>query len=552
MSEGVGGIRQVVVFRSEHPDVPEETFVVTRLSGRERLSTPFRYELELLARKTPASEQLDARALLREPARVGFREQVHTTAGDATRLHWVQGVLDSFVQEEEQEGWLRFRAVLVPGLALLGRTWRSRVLLDLDLPGLVRTVLGGVPLEEDQDWDLAATIREAASLGSEPRERPRYPEREAVVQYEETDLDFLQRWLAHEGVFYAFENSSQRERVRFGDSVGQYRPLPGETATLAFRPQGTQGTPIRGQRAEPVRSLVVTTRPLPREVVLTDYNWRTPELSQLVCRETVDPQGRGTVREYNHHFKDLAQGQALARVRAEELRAGEVVADGSSECVALRPGLTFELAEHPRPDFNRGWLVTAVEHDVEQSFSLQYGTVLGARYLNRFQAIPDDRPFRPAQCAWPAIHGLMHAKVDASPGSEPYADVDELGRYLVRIPFDEDLDGKQRASRYVRMAQPYAGEQGSGMHFPLRKGTEVILSHLDGDPDRPIIVGAVPNPATLSPVTEGNRHLNALQTPTGNGLIMDDQVGNQGVQLTTSSGSVVLNYRSIERTGGGS
>lgn len=552
MSEAVGGIRQIVVFRSEHPDVPEDTFVITRLTGREQLSRPFRFEVELLARKSPETERLDPAALLREPARVGFREAVHTSSGEATRLHWIQGVLDEFVQEREEEGWLRYRAVLVPGLALLGRTWRSRVLLDHDLPGLVRTILSGIDLREEQDWELARSILDAASQGSEPRERPRYPEREAVVQYEESDLAFLHRWLEHEGVWYAFENDGQRERVLFADSVGRYKPLPGESATLAYRPQGTQGEPIRGQRAEPVRSLTVTTRPLPREVVLVDYNWRTPEMTQLVCRAAVDPQGRGVRREYNDHFKDLAQGQALARVRAEELQAGEVLGRGTSECVSLRPGLTFELAEHPRPACNRGWLVTAVEHEVEQTFSLQYGSVLGARYQNAFQVLPDDRPFRPArETAWPVIHGVMHARVDASPGTEPYADVDHLGRYLVRIPFDEGLDGKQRASRYVRMAQPYAGADGAGMHFPLRKGTEVLLSHVDGDPDRPVIVGAVPNPSTLSPVTDGNRHLNALQTATGNGLVMDDQLGNQGIQLTTSSGSVVLNYRSIERTAGG-
>lgn len=551
MSDGVGGIRQVVVFRSEHPDVPAESFVVTRLRGEERLSAPFRYQVELLGRKTPELLRLDPVDLLRQPARVGFREQVHQAGEDATRVSWVEGVLESFAEVGEEEGWARYEAVLVPKLALLARTWRSRVLLDLDLPGLVRALLTGADLLEDEDWELSPAIRDAAKQGALPRERPRYPEREAIVQYEESDLDFLSRWLEHEGVFYAFENAAERERVLFGDSVGRYRALPGETSTLAFRPQGAQGEPARGQRAEPVRAFTVTTRPLPREVVLTDYNWRTPELTQLVCRETVDPQGRGVVREYNHHFKDLAQGQALARARAEELRAGEVLARGRSECPTLRPGLTFTLAEHPHEAWNREWLVTSVIHEVEQSFSLQYGSVLGARYANELEAIPADRCFRPARrTPWPAIHGVMHARVDATPGSEPYADVDELGRYLVRIPFDEGLQGKERASRFVRMAQPYAGGEGSGMHFPLRKGTEVILAHVDGDPDRPIIVGAVPNPATLSPVTGKNRHMNTIQTPTGNGLVMDDQLGNQGILMHTSSGSVVKNFRSIERAQG--
>ena len=85
-----------------------------------------------------------------------------------------------------------------------------------------------------------------------------------------------------------------------------------------------------------------------------------------------------------------------------------------------------------------------------------------------------------------------------------YAEIDDLGRYKVILPFDQSGNAEGKASRWVRMAQPYAGAN-YGMHFPLHKGAEVLLTFVDGDPDRPIISGSVPNPDTMSPVTGGNQ-----------------------------------------------
>jgi len=144
-------------------------------------------------------------------------------------------------------------------------------------------------------------------------------------------------------------------------------------------------------------------------------------------------------------------------------------------------------------------------------------------YANEFVAIPSDVPFRPARRTPKPVAGPLNAHVDAS-GSGEYAEIDDEGRYKVRLPLDLSGRGGAHASRFLRMAQPYAGG-GHGMHFPLHKGTEVVITHIHGDPDRPMIASAIPNPLTASMVTGANHRKNVVKSASGNMFTLDDDAG---------------------------
>jgi hypothetical protein len=120
-----------------------------------------------------------------------------------------------------------------------------------------------------------------------------------------------------------------------------------------------------------------------------------------------------------------------------------------------------------------------------------------------------------------------------------YAEVDEAGRYHVRFIFDTSGAEDGRASRPIRMAQPHAGP-GYGFHFPLRSGVEVILTCIDGDPDRPIIAGAVPNPQTPSTVDPKNARRNVIRTGGNNEINIDDTEGQERIKLSTPFGGSVF------------
>ena len=528
----------------ESDALPEDALLVTRLSGQEQLSGMFRFELQLVS----ADPKIDLEKVLYEPARLGIQYRL---GPGMTAFRYYSGMFSELQLLEQGQNWTSYRAVLVPDLFKTTEFYRSRIFMDRSIEDLIKDVLEGqgVGLQNETDFRLAL---KRASGGASP-EREVYPQREYVVQYEETDYDFLCRWLEHEGVFFFFENDGTSEKVVFADTMASYKPVVPGASTYPYRPQARSQAAgsDAGKDDEEVLSFGQRVVRQPKKVALNDYNWRNPA-SRLNSERDVFAKGAGHQTEYNDHFKTPEQGAKLAEVRAQEYHCRSQLYEGQSTCRAFRPGRTFELDEHFRADFNANFLITRVSHEAEQSINLEASTVTGATYRNQFEAIPADRDWRPERLTeWPSIKGVMHAKVDGA-GAGDFAELDEEGRYLVKIPFDEAHDETPdgESSRRVRMAQPYAGVD-SGMHFPLLKGTEVLITHIDGDPDRPVIAGAVPNPDTHSPVDQANNRQNRITTTSGNVVVYDDNPALAGIFQTDASGTVMLDDRHPSSGGGG-
>jgi len=526
---------------SLHSDaLAADTLMVQKLSGRERMSGLFRFELDLIC----SDPELDLEAVLYAPAKLGIKVQMKIAGGQVgTSTREIAGVFEEFEQLEEGQGWTKYRAVLVPKLWNTTRSYRSRIFQEMAIEDIVKAVLEKDDLDPDLDFEFQ--LQRAGD--EDPKERAIYPEREYVVQYEESDWHFLARWLEHEGIYFYFTNEDGEEKVVFADTESSYGSSPfGDS--YPYRPEATgEGADSDKFTEEEVRSFRCKQTRLPTQVTVNDYNWRVPS-ARLHFSEEVREHGTGLQTEYNDHFKDEAQGKALAKVRKEELACRAKVFHGTGSCRAFRPGTTFSLEDHFRDDFNRSYLLVEVTHEAEQMISLESATITGFKYENAFAAIPDDQPWRPQRLTeWPSIKGVMHAKIDAESDGE-YAELDEHGRYKIRMPYDEHSDEADdgKASRWVRMAQPYAG-QNAGMHFPLAKGTEVLVTHIDGDPDRPIISGAVPNPENESPATSANQTRNAIKTRSGNVLEMDDNLDSRGLVMMDASRSIVSDGRRRSR-----
>lgn len=528
---------------SLHSDaLPADTLMVQKLVGDERMSGLFRFELDLICE----DRDLDLEQVLYAPVKLGIKVAVKLAGGKVgTTTREIAGVFETFEEHEQGQGWTKYHAVMVPKLWQTTRTSRSRIFMAMSLEDLVTAVLSDDGLDPQLDFEFQL---QRPGADGDPKTRAVYPEREYVVQYEESDWHFLARWLEHEGVWFCFTNEDGAEKVVFADTESSYAKSPfGDT--YPYRPESS-GEGVESDRftEEEIKSFRCRQTRLPTKVVVNDYNWRVPS-ARLHFMADVKDTGTGVQAEYNDHFKNEAQGKALAKVRAEELSCRARLFHGSGSCRAFRPGTTFTLEGHFRSDFNRSYVLTAVRHEAEQMISLESATVTGVKYENTFDAIPDDQPFRPERTTdWPSIKGVMHAKVDAE-GDGKYAELDEHGRYKLRMPFDEysDTAAPGKASRWVRMAQPYAGAN-AGMHFPLLKGAEVLVTHIDGDPDRPIIAGAVPNPETESPSTGANYTRNSIRTASGNVMQIDDSESASGFVFRDAMGSRVIDYR--WRTGG--
>ncbi len=496
--------------------VEDGTLQVASFHAVERMSTPFRIEIELMSDKA----DLDGEALLAADSWLGIKQPTVLASGRrGVQLLQMHGVLANFEQHGRGDGGVRYRALLVPRLWRLSLTSQSRIFQDQTVVDIVTEVLKGHGFEP-ADFDFRTTGRS-------------YPTREYVVQYQESDLAFISRLLEHDGIFYHFEHSEKRTVVVFGDQPEACTKVAG-AASFIYRQQ-VGGTRVDDALVEEsVFELTMQQRPVTAQVVLGDYNYRSPDAPMFPSAEVSSPAAFGHQYEYGDHFKDDDEGKALAGVRSEEIAGRKRQFRGVSDARGFRAGGVFTLTEHYRPDINIDHLLIEVKHQGSQGFATadedEHPT---ASYLNDFVSMPASVVFRPRRITpKPAVVGTLIAKVDAA-GDGQYAEVDDQGRYKLKFTFDRSDKKDGKASRFVRMAQPYAGDD-MGMHFPLHKGTEVIVTHINGDPDRPLIAAAVPNPQTGSKITGSNQSQSMIRSGGGNAVTMEDTAGAEGFSINAT------------------
>ncbi|UCG65312.1 MAG: type VI secretion system tip protein VgrG, partial [Deltaproteobacteria bacterium] len=526
------GTKTNLYFESKAKGMPADTFRVIGFKGQEEISRPFRFEIELASERP----DIDVEEILRWPAFLAIERD-----GGIRRIH---GVLGEF--EQKREGPLdlyHYRAVLVPRLWLLSMSSQNQIYQNKSVPQIIEEELKGTRNKGPAELAAAGLTAEDFEL----RLTRKYSPREYTVQYQESDLDFISRLMEHEGIFYFFEHDDTKEKIIITDNNIHF-PAMAEESTIRYRPPS--GMAAVGE--ESVQSISCRSRRMPKKVILKDYNYRTPHVP-LQGEAAVDTKGHGLISEYGNHFKKPEEGVLLARIRAEEIRCRQKVFEGEGDCSQFRPGHRYTLDEHYREDFNREYVITGVSHTGTQPIAGASGTTDEGReqpsYCNEFTAIPSDVPFRPERrTPKPKLYGIMHAHVDSAL-LEDRAEIDQQGRYKVVMPFDLSGAGEGKASRFIRMAQPYGGKN-QGMHFPLHKGTEVIWACIDGDPDRPIILGVVPNPLNPSVVTDSNYTKNVIRTASGSFLEFNDGPG-LGALVQKVTGSQLQLQQHYQKDDGG-
>ena len=485
--------------------LPEDTFAVVEFKGTEGLSRLYEFDITLAS----DDPEIDLKGVLQNPA-------ILTIKGSDQYLP-IHGILGQFEQLHEVKGRYFYRALLVPRLWQADLYRENQLFLDKTVPDIIEEILKQAGLTT-QDYELKLTRS--------------YHQWEYICQYGETDFDFISRWMEREGIYFFFQQGEDNEKLIITDSSTAHEDIRGDSTIPFSPPSGIV------PEKEAIMAFICRQKRLPNKVILQDYNYRKPSLD-LKAEAEVDSSGRGDVYFYGEHFKTPEQGNELAKIRAEEIRCRENVFHGEGTAPNLCPGFFCELEDHYRQSYNQKYLIVEVEHEGHQTGSFWAGigkeSAEGEQkltYANRFTAIPSDLQFRPERKTPKSrFYGTMNATIDAA-GDGQYAELDDLGRYKVKLPFDQsDMDGG-KASRWVRMSQPYAGAE-QGMHFPLHKGTEVLLTFVDGDPDRPVIAGAVPNAETTSPVTAANQTESVIQTAGRNKIRFEDLLGSERIIMET-------------------
>ena len=479
------------------------------VDGTEALSSLYSFDIDCLG---PSGRAMDPLAL------VGQRATLRITV-EGAQPRSVHGIIDTVeIEPPSIFGDARYRFRLVPWLARLRLSRSNQIhgtanavsvadVIEAELSGALR------PTAQVSDTDLRRFEHELRL-----RNRSAYPKRDHVSQYEETDFAFISRLAEHAGIFYFFENNGDRESVVFADDNLFATPLEGGTG-LQWKPWSSGG---REAAPDTIQALRQRCTPVPQKVWLQDHNYRLPHIPLLVEAE-VDSRGRGNWVEYGAHHRTPDEGAALARIRAEELRCHQSRWHGNSTVARLAPGRVIRLGGHPYTSWNQDYLVVRVRHEVWVPMpGVPESDWVG--YRNSFEMIDRDVPFRPARVTpVPRMDGLLNGRIDGE-GDGSKAEIDDQGRYRVKVPFDLGGSPDGKASQWIRMSSPFGGD-GDGMHFPLFPDTEVVIGCVNGDPDRPVILGAVPNPRNKAVVTSDNSLQNRLVTRSGMGFEMSNDGG---------------------------
>ncbi|MEJ2403565.1 MAG: type VI secretion system tip protein TssI/VgrG, partial [Candidatus Thiodiazotropha sp.] len=313
---------------------------------------------------------------------------------------------------------------------------------------------------------------------------------EYCVQFRESDFDFISRLMEEEGIYYFFNHTPGKHILVLCDEYSSHAPLSGGS-TLTFHPHpgaaGQRGQDIvTGWRAS---KSVRTGR-----YAHTDFDFEKPRAELLVSAPVPrgHPHGDYERFDYPGSYVQVAEGETSARHRIEALQAEHEQLEGEADVRHLSVGGLFNLTGHPRGDQNREYLVTQTRIALKADPYLA-GTLvnLGETYACDFTCIPGKAGYRSLRATpKPRVDGPQTAVVVGPKGEEIYTD--KYGRIKVQFHWDRYGERNENSSCWVRVAQVWAGKNWGAMHIP-RIGQEVIVEFLDGDPDRPIVTGAVYN-----------------------------------------------------------
>ena len=514
-------------------------FEVLTFQTREALSEPFDVEVELIASPTTVIDEA-----LVVGARATFSAQARGR-GHGRVFHGVVAEFQRGKMTADKAAPVPYRARLRPRFWTLQHTRRHRFFEEDTVVGIVKRVL------------------DAADVPSAFVTTRRYQQREYTVQYGESDFAFVSRLLEEEGLRYFFRHEGGEDILAITDGPA---PFVEGQPRLPFRIASNLG------HAEDAVTQLERTRALAvQHVFLRDHHFVESEGGlDAVAPAAPAAQGAGQhdpsdssgppkdlgggkleVYQYPGGFQQWADGAPLANVHLEELQGRADLQRGHATTLRFTAGHQFELDQHPLPGFNGRYQLIETVH-----------TGAGPKgpanlsHECHFISIPADVRFRPPRTTpRPSIPGTLTAVV-VGPGTEEIF-TDEHGRVKVQFHWDRESARDDHSSCWIRVAQSWAGQGWGALYLP-RVGHEVVITFLDGDPDRPLIIGATYNgknpPPVLLPADKSRSTLRSNSTPGGGGaneISFEDDAGKEklGIHAQKDLAIEVEHDRTLTVTG---
>jgi type VI secretion system secreted protein VgrG len=486
----------------------KDVLVLSRLDAMETLGGLFVYHVEALSEEP----NIDFNQLL------GLNLSVKLQTVDQLERYF-NGVLVQARWTGGRDDLFTYQLVLMPWLWLLSRTSDCRIFHSMSIPDIIVKVFQNRGFTDYQN----------ATTGS-------YPTLEYCVQYRESDMNFVCRLMEEYGIYYFFEHSESKHTLVLADSKSSHGPIPG-LSSAPYLP----GSSASARRDKQQFDNWSTFRGFQSgRFVLNDYDYEKPSANLLSNAEHSGGYAHGVMEIYDYpgRYDDQGEGNTLAKVRldADQAKDQRRTADGYAP--SLTPGYTITRTSDVGPGSEDiEYLVLRCSHSYSGP-AYRSGGRRGEVYTGSYELASSDRPFRsPLTTRKSVIQGPQTAKVVGS----GEIDVDNEGRILVQFYWDRNQD----QSRRVRVGQIWAGQYQKSLFIP-RTGDEVIVQFLEGDPDRPLVVGSVFNADNVPPTSlPGNKTRSGINSESSTGhsgynhFIFEDQAGQEFVKLRAQKDLIV-------------
>ena len=436
-----------------------DVLVLRRMEGRDELSRPFAYELALISE----DHSLPLNALLGKP--MGLTLQL--ADGSDRYFH---GIAARCSQAAGSGQFASYRVTLKPWLWLLSRTSDCRIFQNKTVPDIVKQVFRDLGFSDFEDA-LTRTYREW----------------DYCVQYRETSLDFVSRLLEQEGIYYYFRHEQARHVLVLCDAYGAHRAAPGYASVPFF--------PLEDQMRERdhIYDWHLNHEVQPGSLELNDYDFQRPS-ARLEVRSIVSrPHSNAghPLFDYPGEYVQSKDGEQYARNRIEAIQTQYERIQLRSNARGIGSGHLFSMTGYPRADQNREYLAVSADYQIVQEAFENNTHEEPLQFDSRLDCIDASQVFRPLPLTvQPIVQGPQTALVVGPQGEEIWTD--QFGRVKVHFYWDRHDQSNENSSCWIRVSQNWAGKNWGAIQIP-RIGQEVIVSFLEGDPDRPIITGRVYN-----------------------------------------------------------
>lgn len=467
----------------------KDKLLLSSFHAHEELGRPFEINVSCISEK----ELVDFSECLGNHCVIRFR-----TTGDKKR--YFSGVLAEAKWIGKRDRGFDYALVLRPWFWLLKHTSDSRVFQHLSVPDIIKKVFNDLGFT-DFKFNLKETYKPV----------------EYCVQYRESHFDFVSRLMELNGIYYYFEHSEAKHDMVFADQKKSHSPVPDlPTCEYLGRAEMT-----RGQEGEYIYEWASGRAFRTGKVMVNGYDFATPNASLKHSQSSPGGHARDQLEHYMqpHKFKkgeaeSVGKRYAQAWLYAAQSEDKRRMATG--DAASLFPGGLVKIEKHPVKSENAEYLVVAASHSFtgELFTSGQSGGEIS--YHGEFLFQPSDRPYKSQHITpSPIIAGPQTALVVGPAGEEIHSD--KHGRVKVQFHWDREGKKDQNSSRWVRVGQIWSGKAWGGIVIP-RIGMEVIVEFIEGDPDRPIIVGTVYNGENTPPFDlPANQTISGVKTRSSKG-----------------------------------